>query len=167
MLFAFALFFIIEFYNIIFRGFAPLISTRQEVINHILTELKLNHGDRVFELGAGDAGFLRHAEKKFPDSDFTGVEYSFWPWLTTKLQLALKKSKINLERKNLFKVALADADLIYCYLNIKMMEALKDKFKQECKAGTKIISLQFPIRDWQPEKVISTENSGKIYFYTI
>ena len=167
LLLAIISFLISEFYGILFRGYAPLISTKTELLDKIIKELRLAPGAKVFELGAGYAGFLRAVEKKFPAADLTGIEYSFWPWLTTKLQLAWRKSRIKMVRGNLFKTDLKQADLIYCYLNPKMMQALEGKFKDECKPGAQIISLSFPLPRLTSVKVIQADNHKKIYFYII
>jgi len=160
-------FLISEFYSILFRGYAPLISTKTDVLKKILEEIQLASGAKVFELGAGSAGFLRAVEKKFPAAVLTGIEHSFWPWLTTKLQLALRHSKIEMIRSDLFKINLKQADLIYCYLNPKMMQALESKFKAECKPSTQIISHAFPLPTLAPAKVIESDNHNKIFFYNI
>jgi len=160
-------FLISEFYNIIFRGYAPLISTKTEAIDKMMAKIQLASGAKVFELGAGSAGFLRAVENKFPTAELVGIEYSFWPWLTTKLQLALRHSKIEMIRSDLFKINLKEADLIYCYLNPKMMQALESKFISECKQGAQIISHAFPLPTLAPTEVIESDDHGKIFFYTI
>jgi len=160
-------FLISEFYNILFRGYAPLISTKTDVLQKIVAEIQLASDAKIFELGAGSAGFLRAVEKKFPAAVLFGIEYSFWPWLTTKLQLALRHSRIEIIKSDLFKTNLKEADLIYCYLNPKMMQALESKFKAECKPGTQIISHAFPLPDLAPIKVLEDGGHSKIFFYSI
>ena len=51
----------VQFFNIIFRGHAPFISTRPNVINKIFLGLNLpkNFSGQVYELGCGKAGFLK------------------------------------------------------------------------------------------------------------
>lgn len=160
-------FLISEFYGILFRGYAPLVSTKTAVLEKIIREISLVPGAKVFELGAGNAGFLRAVEKKFPTSILTGIEYSFWPWLTTKLQLGWRKSKIKMVRSDLFKMNLKETDLIYCYLNPKMMRDLESKFKDECRPGTQIISQAFPLHNLVPVKTAEGDNHHKIFFYNI
>ncbi|MCK4554473.1 hypothetical protein KAU19_05980 [Candidatus Parcubacteria bacterium] len=158
----------VQFFNMIFRGFAPFISTKGKVIKKILDEIDYNNGNiNVYELGCGKAGFLRALEEKKPDWKFIGVENSFLPWLIAKIQTSLNHSKIKILKKNLFHVNLAGADLIYCYLNIEMMKKLEEKFKKECKNGAMIISYSFAMPNLEPEKVVRMENGGKIYFYRI
>ncbi len=158
----------VQFFNIIFRGFAPFISTKGKVIVKILDEIDYNNGNtNVYELGCGKAGFLRALEEKKPEWKYIGVENSSLPWLIAKIQTSLNHSKIKILKKNLFHVNLADADLIYCYLNIEMMKKLEKKFKQECKSGTRIISYSFTMPNLEPEKIVKMENGYKIYFYRI
>lgn len=166
VLFFILLFLAVQFFNILFRGYAPFISTHRKVLEKALTEINLKPNDHVFELGCGDAGFLRALEEKYPKAKYTGIEYSFLPYLITLFQLALKKSKIKIKKINFFKVALDDANLIYCYLNISMMKKLEKKFKAECKKGTKIVSLNFPLPNTTPDKLVQVDNN-RIYFYTI
>ena len=162
-----AIILLIQFFNIVFRGFAPFISTNPKVISKIMENLDFSGNSKVYELGCGKAGFLRAIELEYPQAELIGVEYSFLPWLITKIQISLNKSKIKIKIKNLLKVNLADADLIYCYLNSRTMEKLQKKFKQECKKGTKIISYAFSIPNSEPNKIVKLKNNEKIYFYTV
>jgi len=168
-LFLIIIFFSCEFFNIIFRGYAPFISTKSKLIEKIIDGLEYKNSKNftVYELGCGKAGFLRAFEKRCPQSKLFGVENLFLPWLIAKIQTSLSKSNIKIIKKNLFKVDLGQADLIYCYLNQKMMKKLADKFKQECKPGTKIISYAFSLPNLKPEKEIELENRNKIFFYVI
>jgi hypothetical protein len=156
----------INFYNIIFRGFAPFISTKFEAILTILKDLNLNGDETVYELGAGKAGFLRAVEERFGNKKLVGIEYSFFPYLIAKIQLSLLNSSIELVRKNIFKVNLKKADIIYCFLNIEMMEKLEEKVKRECRKGTILISYHFKFPNVEEEKVLK-EGENNIYFYRI
>lgn len=88
-----------QFFNILFRGFAPYVSTRSEVISKIVNELDVAEGATVYELGCGKAGFLKAIEEKFPKTKLIGVEYSFWPYFVAKLQLLMSESKIKIVKK--------------------------------------------------------------------
>ena len=156
----------IQFYNIVFRGFAPFISTKFNAILSILKELDLSGEETVYELGAGKAGFLRAVEQRFNISNLIGVEYSWWPYLLAKMQIIISGSKIQIIRKDVFKVNLKEANIIYCFLSPEMMEKLENKFKEECQKGTLIISYHFRMKNLEPEKVIK-ESDNNIYFYRI
>ncbi len=158
--------FTVQFYNMVFRGYAPFISTRKEVIDRIISELDLREDAIVKELGCGKAGFLRALRKKYPKAHLLGYEYSLFPYLAGQIQNSFAKSHLHLFRENIFKTNICDADLVYCYLNIKTMKDLRQKFKQQCKKGTIIVSYQFPLPDMKPEKVVEVDGrKDKVYFY--
>ena len=163
----FAIFFITQFFNVLFRGFAPYVSTRTEVVNKIMDQINVAEGAKVYELGCGKAGFLRAFEEKFPKAQLFGIEYSFWPYFVAKLQLSIGESRIKIFKQNIFKTNLQDANLIYCYLNNGMMEKLEKKFSDECKIGTQIISYQFPLPNKQASKVVDINKGHKVFFYTL
>ena len=156
----------VQFFNIVFRGFAPFISTKFEAILTILKELELTGREHVYELGSGKAGFLRAVEQRFGNKKLTGIEYSFFPYFLAKIQIALSGSAIKILRKDMFKVNLKEADVVYCFLLPDMMNKLEQKFKNECRPGTLIISYHFKLPNITAEKVLK-EGKNKIYFYRI
>ena len=160
----------IQFFYIALGGYAPFFLTKEKVMKKIIDEISFGDDEVVYELGCGNAGFLRAVEKKFPElKKLTGVEWFFFPYLIGSIQTSLKRSKIKILKKNFFEIDLEDADVVYCFLNKKTMRGLKDKFLRECKKGTQIISYQFTLPEIKPEKVIDLENNekDKVYFYTI
>jgi hypothetical protein len=160
----------IQFYFIVFRGFSPYFSSKERVIKRIVDEVVLRDDGNVYELGCGNAGFLRAVEKKFPKiKKLIGTELFLMPYLISNIQLSLQKTKIKILKKDLFKTDIADADIIYCFLNKEAMKKLKIKLLQECKKGTQIISYQFTLPEMEPEKIIDLDNNekDKIYFYKI
>ena len=160
------IFLAIQFFNIIFRGYAPFISTNRQVIAKILAEINLEKNSKVYELGCGRAGFLHAVCDKFPSIKAIGIDNDPWAYLLARIQAAVLGKKIKIVRQNLFKVNLSEADLIYCYLNPATMVKLKDKFKKECKRGARIISYLFSLPQTQTDKIIEIDRN-KIYFYTI
>ena len=160
------IFFITQFINITLRGYAPLISTDQETISAIINELNIKNQSVVYELGCGQAVFLQSIEANFPKSTLIGVENLSTVYLLNNILLKFKKSQIKLIKKDIFKTNLEKADIIYCYLNNETMKNLGDKFMEECKNSTIIVSRSFPIPQFQPLKSIEIK-SKKIYFYEI
>lgn len=160
------IFFVNQFYNIIFKGYAPFVSTDSLTIKTILEKIEPLAAGSIYELGCGRALFLKQAAKKFPQLALIGVENSLVIYLLTKLFLKLGRQRINLIRTNFFTINLSEATLIYCYLNNETMNQLGEKIIQECKPGTQIISRRFPIAKFKAKQVI-TINRQKIYFYTL
>ncbi|QQG52764.1 MAG: hypothetical protein HY931_00835 [Candidatus Falkowbacteria bacterium] len=166
VLLAYFVFFVSQFYNVFFKGYAPFISTDRETIKTILAASSISTPFIVYELGCGRARFLRIAEKIFPGLRLIGVENLASLYYLNWLRLKLSFSKIQLWKKDFLALNLQDADLIYCYLNNDTMKKLGDKFSKECRGGTQIVSRSFPIPQFIPEKVLNVKNK-KIYFYKI
>jgi len=161
VLFIWFVFFIIQAYNIVFRGYAPFVSTKRKHLKNIFDNANIKDGQTIYELGCGRAGFLQFARKNFPASKLVGFEYAFFPYFIAKIQNWIKKSNLDIKKKNIFKIDLSEADTVYCYLNEDMMKKLKPKFLSELKPGSQVISLEFKIPDMEAEKIINK----KIYLY--
>lgn len=166
IVFILLVFSVVQFFNIIFRGYAPLFSTNKNFIKKILEKVDKNQNYNIYELGCGFAKFLFLAERIFPNSKYIGVEYSFLPYLLTKIKIKLSKSKIKIINENFLKTDLKDADIIYLYLIPDVMQKLSKKLKNECKNNTLIISFRFSVPNIKLEKMINFGNN-KFYFYKI
>lgn len=160
------IFFVAQFFNIMFKGYAPFISTDTETIKKIINEIKISKRPTIYELGCGRARFLRLAEKKFSQARLIGVENLVTIYCLNKIRLKLIGSKIDLVKADFFKINLQDADIIYCYLNNNTMEKLGVKFLKECKKGTRIVSRSFPIPQLKPNKILKIKYKN-LYFYVI
>jgi SAM-dependent methyltransferase len=156
----------INFFNIVFRGFAPFFAAKKEVIQIIIDNIHPTAGQKVYELGAGTANFLQGAEIKYPEAKLIGIEYSIFPYLLAKAKLKSLKSKIDYRRADLYKTDLHDASFVYCYLIPTMMPKLSEKITKECQPGTTIISYVFSIPNLSLRKTIETKG-GNIYFYEV
>lgn len=177
VLVAIIIFFVWQIYNVFFRGFAPIMRTGPKVIIRvleILNPLGDYAGKKIYELGCGQAHFLQEFEKMFSKAELIGVENDLLTCIIAGIQLAFRKSKIKIVWKNLYKVNLSEADLIYCYLNDEMMAELEKKFRFECKIKTQIVSHQYPLPNIESYKIIDLNdvkvkrgNEAKVYFYEI
>ena len=82
----FAFFIIIlgeHLYKTIFKGFAPFIITRPKIVKEIIKRLEINNKSIIYELGCGQAGFLKAVGKKYPNSILVGIENSIILYLIT------------------------------------------------------------------------------------
>ena len=155
-----------QFFNIIFFGFAPFFNTSQQAIAMALKEINPKDDLVIYELGSGWARFLQAVEKINPQAKLEGIEYSRTTYWLSKIHLHSRHSHIKLLRKNLFKVNLAEADVIYCYLLTDMMFKLGEKIKAECRPGTKIISHMFSIPNMEIKKKVEVD-PDVLYIYEV
>lgn len=156
---------LIHNFNVLFRHQAPFIPSRRGALKTIVSAIDLSDGQVFFELGAGSAPLLRRLAKKYPRVNFVGIEYSFIPWLIGTL-LSLPYRNIKILKQNFWRADLSQADFIYCFLNVRVMAELEDKFKTGCKNGATIISYIFRLPHIEPIKILNF-GQKKIYFYKI
>lgn len=159
-------FFVVQAFNVSFRGFAPFVSTRPKVLKAILKELSITDNSTVIELGCGQAGFLRAVHDENPRAELIGVEYARLLVWSARLQNALAGTRIKIIRQNIIDTDLREADVVYCYLNQDTMDKLRHKFETELRQGATVVSYKFPMPNLKPHRVFDTHREGeKVYFY--
>jgi hypothetical protein len=156
---------LIHNFNVLFRHQAPFIPSRRRALKAISAELNLQDGQVFFELGAGSAPLLRRLARQYSQVRFVGVEYSLIPWVIGTL-LCLPHRNIKIIKQNFWQTDLSQADYIYCFLNVRVMRELENKFKTNCKPGVTIISYIFKLPHIEPSKTLELGHE-KIYFYKI
>lgn len=153
--------------NIFFR--VPYVPSKKKVIKEIEKEFTFKKGQKVYDLGCGDARVIMDIEKS-KNVEVVGYEISFLVYLMARIRKFLLKSNAKIYFKNFFNVSLKDADVIFCYLGPNTMQKLVKKVKKECKKGTYIISNTFKINDMEPARVLKKDPKRglpSIYFYKI
>jgi hypothetical protein len=163
---ALLIFVITQFFAVLFRGYAPFVSTKHELIRELGKLIEVKEDAIVYELGAGDAPLLLELSMKQKKAHYIGLENSFLPWLIGNIQIMMHKRPIKLRKKNFYRAYVGDADIIYCYLNPATMKRLETKLPTECRPGTQIISLSFPFPNLKPQKQI-TLHDQEVYFYSL
>ncbi len=148
------LFMLIVFVSLFYekKTHIPPVPTLPWVKKKIL-QLLLKHSNKdaplkIAELGSGWGGVTFQLAKKFPNAHVTGFEISPFPYWYSKIRQTLSHKKVNFTKNSFYDVNLSDFDVIICYLSPQHMAWLKDKFEDELKSDTLIISNAFPILDW-------------------
>jgi SAM-dependent methyltransferase len=166
ILLAIILFLVLVFAPTIYAGIigAPLLCSPKNAIRKMLSELEIKEGQKLYDLGCGSGRILMIADKEF-GLKTVGYELSPAIYWFARINLFFNKA----ERSKVFKLNaygqnLSDADIVFCFLSVRAMKRLKEKFLRELRPGTKIISYAFAIKGWEPEKVI-TGFPGKVYLY--
>jgi hypothetical protein len=156
-------------FDLLLRGFAPIISSRPWVIEGLIEELKkekIPEKPTIYSLSCGKSGFLYFVGREYPGATLVGVEQSFKLYLVAKLQSIVRFLGINvIYEKKLHRLNFKDADIIYCYLSATDIRELPNKFKFECKQGTIIISVGIPIPGIPEKRTVSISGqSGRFFF---
>ncbi|MFA7319649.1 MAG: 50S ribosomal protein L11 methyltransferase [Parcubacteria group bacterium] len=143
---------------------APILFTPKSSIRQALEFCEVKKGRKFYDLGCGTGRNVIVAAKEF-NLDSVGLELSPILFLISRMNLSLSRVPAEIRLKNMYKVDLSQADVVCCFLTPKAMRKLAPKFERELKSGAKIISYCFRLPDWEPLKIIDTDNPGKIFIY--
>ena len=147
---------------------APYYPTPESVVAKMLLLGGLKTGEKMFDLGSGDGRLVIMAAAKF-GADATGVE------LDTDLykQSSARIAKLGIEKKariihgDVMKQDYSSADCITVYLLPSSNEKLRPILEKQLKKGTRVVSHDFEIAGWVPEKTESIDDDGEGRSHTL
>jgi len=117
-----------------------------------LAELK--PGEVLFDLGAGDGRSVIMAAKAF-SARAVGVELR--EDLAKKALSTINENdladRVTIVNGDIFAVNLASADVVFLYLTTSANEKIRPKLENELKPGVRVVSHDYEMIGWKPEKV--------------
>ncbi len=131
----------------------PYVPSPQSVVSDMLRYAEVGPGDFLIDLGSGDGRIVRTAAKVFGARGF-GVEIK--ENLVRQANEAAAREGIaeraKFYQQDLFKTDLSQATVVTMYLLPDTVNLLRAKFLAELRPGTRIISHDYPLTGWVPEK---------------
>lgn len=153
------------------------VATPFEIVRKMLELADVTSKDIIYDLGCGDARMLIMAVKEFGAQQAVGYEIrkDLCDSSRQEIQHQNLQSRITIISGNLLDAGLSEAAVIVLYLSPKANERLRPKLEREAKAGTRVVSYDFPIDSWctdskvRLEKYPSSERSHtkSIYIYVV
>ena len=139
----------------------PFVTTPQNVVDAMLDLARMQRGDRLLDLGSGDGRIVITAAKRF---GVPGMGVDIDPRLVQMARANAVREGVaamtRFEVQDLFDTDLTQATVITLYLLPDVNEMLKPRL-QKLKPGTRIVSHDWGMRDWKPEKEITVDAPGK------
>ena len=124
---------------------------RRTWIKRALELARLQPGETVYDLGAGDGRALVIAAREFK-AQAVGIEVELLHCVVAWFRALLNGviARVSIRRGNLLYADLGDADVVFLYLNPDLVEKLRPQFELHLQPGTRVVSLSFPFEGWQP-----------------
>ncbi len=147
------------------RG-ALYVSTPRKRIEAFADAVVIKPGKVLVDLGCGDGRVLRCIRRRF-GAQAIGYELNLLAYLKARL-LCIGRRGISVRFRDFWKADLSDADVIFCYLFPDVLPDLSTKLGRELKPGTVVVSANFAIPGWHPEKVQRIDHrpySDPFYIY--
>jgi hypothetical protein len=141
----------------------PYVPSPQSVVADMLKLASVGAKDYVIDLGSGDGRIVLTAAKVFGASGF-GVEIK--PELVKESNEAAKiqgvSDRVKFITQDLFKTDISKASVLTMYLLPNTVNMLKDKLLAELRPGTRILSHDYPLTGWVPEKYVQMDLEDKV-----
>ena len=133
--------------------------TRHNIADAMLRLANVTPGDVVYDLGSGDGRIPIIAAQKY-GAKAVGIEINpdlveiSWQ-IANQAEVA---NKVSFIVGDLFEADLSPATVITTYLSTSIMKMLEPKLRA-LKPGTRIVSHQFPMARWQPDKRLKVDEA--------
>ena len=141
----------------------PYVPSPQSVVSDMLRYADVSDKDFLIDLGSGDGRIVLTAAKVFGARGF-GVEIK--EDLVKRANDAAKQEgladRVKFIKADLFKTEISQATIIKMYLLPDTVNLLKDKFLTELRPGTRIVSHDYPLTGWIPEKYVQMDLEDKV-----
>jgi SAM-dependent methyltransferase len=141
---------------------APFVPTPQDVVERMLTLAQVTRDDVVYDLGSGDGRLVVTAAQKFGargvgiDIDPDRIEEG-----RANAQKAGVQDRVEFRLQDAMTADLSEATVVTLYLLSSSNVKLRPRLTGQLKPGARIVSHQFGMGDWTPDKVDTfTDHNG-------
>jgi len=142
------------------------VPTPQEVVEDMLRLANVKKGDVLYDLGSGDGRIAITAAKMY---GVRAVGIDIDPARIREANENAKKAGVEklvqFRQADLFQSDFREATVVTLYLLPDLNVKLRPKLWAELKPGSRVVSHQFDMGDWKPEKRLES-GTRTIYFWT-
>jgi 2-polyprenyl-3-methyl-5-hydroxy-6-metoxy-1,4-benzoquinol methylase len=143
------------------------VPTPQDVVEDMLRLANVRRGDVLYDLGSGDGRIPITAARKY---GIRAIGIDIDPERIREANENARKAGVTnlvqFKQEDLFKADFSDATVVTLYLLPDLNVKLRPRLWEELKPGTRIVSHQFDMGTWKPEKKLES-NGRVIYFWTV
>ena len=148
----------------------PYVPTPPEIVDKMLELAKVTPDDVVYDLGSGDGRIVITAAQKF-GAHAVGVELDpdLFAQSTARIKELGLEDRAKILHENLFNISMRRATVVTLYLLTAVNEKLRPVLEKQLRPGARIVSHDFHVPGWDPEKTVAvTSNNGiahTLYLY--
>lgn len=140
---------------------APFVPTPQEVVDRMLELAQVSAGDLLYDLGSGDGRIVITAAKRYRAR---AVGFEIDPALVTRSQRNIKEAGVEalaeIREQDIRTVDLSPASVVTMYLYPGANLRLRGALMRQLKPGSRVVSHDFSMGDWKPDRVERMTDSG-------
>jgi SAM-dependent methyltransferase len=135
-------------------GEVPFVPTSPEVIDRMLELARVKSDDIIYDLGSGDGRILIRAAKRY-GARGVGVEIDA-DLVRTAQNNALKEKVdhlVEFRAGDALATDVSPATVVTLYMLPEFNAKLRPIFDQQLRSGARVVSHDFPIQGWVPDRV--------------
>ena len=140
---------------------APFLPSPPDVVDRMLTLARVGPGDVVYDLGSGDGRIVIAAAQKF---GARGVGVEIDPALVARATAAASTAGVadraTFRVEDALTADVSDATVVTLYLLSASNVKLRPVLTKQLRKGTRIVAHNFPIGDWEPDRVDTFTDAG-------
>ena len=147
------------------------VPTPNEVVDQMLALAKVTKNDVLYDLGSGDGRIVITAARKFGTRG-TGIDIN--PERIKEANENARKAgvtnRVQFRQQDLFEADISKATVVTLYLLPDINVKLRPKLFKELKPGTRIVSHDFDMGEWKPERVVQVQGPNRehtVYYWVV
>ncbi len=156
----------------------PYVPTPWVIVEEMLKLADIRGEDVVYDLGSGDGRLVITAAKRF---GARGVGVELQTELVEMARIGAKREgvtdRVKFVQGDLFETDIREASVVMLYLLPRFVTRLVPRLRAELRPGTRIVSHDYPLAPWPPDKELSMDVAEKemisgtswtrLYFYVV
>jgi SAM-dependent methyltransferase len=146
----------------------PFAPTPPSVIDAMLKLARVGVDDVVYDLGSGDGRIVILAAQEY---GARGVGIELEPTLVdTARQVAREgavEGRVEFVEGDLFTADISPATVVMLALSADVNARLEPKLRRELRPGTRIVSRQFGIGNWVPDRTVTVANGTELFLWSV
>jgi cyclopropane fatty-acyl-phospholipid synthase-like methyltransferase len=148
-------------------GYIP---TPPEVVEAMLTLARVTSDDILYDLGCGDGRIVIAAAQEFGTR---GVGIDIDPERIREANKNARQAQVSscveFRQQDLFESDFSEATIVILYLLPHLNLKLRPKLFRQLKPGTRVVSHDFDMSEWKPERVmqLQTFEESTLYYWVI
>jgi SAM-dependent methyltransferase len=150
----------------------PYVPTPQEVVDEMLKLAKVQKGDVLYDLGSGDGRIPITAVEDYGVQKAVGIDIN--PQRIEEANANAKKAgvsdRVQFLNQDLFKSNFGEASVVTLYLLPDINVKLRPQLFKQLKPGTRIVSHDFDMGEWKPERVVQVQGPNRthtLYYWVV
>src|SRR6266581_2324719 len=156
----------------------PYVPTPWVIVDEMLKLADIRRDDVVYDLGSGDGRLVIAAAKRF---GARGVGVELQTELVEMARIGAKHERVadrvEFVQGDLFQADIRSASVVMLYLLPRYVTRLVPRLRAELRPGTRIVSHDYPLAPWPPDKELSMDVPEKemisgtswtrLYYYVV